>query len=288
VSAAVLSLSAPPILPRWRPDELYELVGIGLPATSPPLAGFRYRARTLGVESESPIGALAGEQLRTHLVVVWPLLAFAVVVAPVVVPWLLGERWDVAVVPVQILALAGMAAAVRSGIAPALRAAGAPARLARFGLAEAGLYAATILIAARYGVTAACIAMAGFQVLALAAGYAFLLRAPVERLLLDIAPAGVCSLVLLAATLPPAWVLVGWLPVLPWLAVTGAVAAVAYMRALRWAFPGAFVDLAVILERLLGGPRLVVRTALVQALAMAGPPATRGLRRLRELFSTGG
>lgn len=277
-SAGILLASAPLVLPRWHGREVRDLADLAL---APDVAGIAVRNvdwTILGVRLASPqvgsydLSAPDPDPVRGNVTLAWPLLAYLIVVAPVLVPWLFGEGFDPVVLPAQILAAGGMAAVLTRALAP-------PREL--HALAALGLYAVAALVAFPQGLTAVAIAVTGVHVLALAAAYAL---APPERPLAEIAPAGISGLVLLAATLPPAWILAGPLPVLPYLTVTGAVAVTAYTWALRWAFPGAWIDVAGLGEQVLGEPRRVAHVAVRRAIAAAGPQATRGLRRLRQLI----
>ena len=69
---------------------------------------------------------------RVHAAVVVPILAVGIVVIPVLVPWMFGDAWRPAVRPAQILCVAGMVAAVLTGFAQVLLAAGRPKALFRF------------------------------------------------------------------------------------------------------------------------------------------------------------
>ena len=98
--------------------------------------GFYYRAYALGVQYQNKISAiitrvvypvysrtedlehmreLRSRVMRVNATVIFPLLALFVAVAPEVVPWLFGEAWEPAVVPAQILTIAGMARMINNG-----------------------------------------------------------------------------------------------------------------------------------------------------------------------------
>ena len=64
--------------------------------------------------------------VRVHASVLFPLLMLLAAIAPVLIPFLYGDRWSPAVVPTQILAIAGLAAVVGTGGGPLLMAVGKP------------------------------------------------------------------------------------------------------------------------------------------------------------------
>ncbi len=246
----------------------------------PQLVGYYYRAYTLGVEYENKIsGVLARvtfpvysrtedvehlRRLRMRIVranatVIWPMLACFIAVAPVAVPWVFGDRWAPAVVPAQLLAIAGMAATIRSGTSPLVLAAGRPRALLLFCAVEALAYAGTVLVASSYGLTAVAAAVAGFQVVALGVAYVTMVGpvvgVPLRQLVHDLGPAAVSSLVLLALALPMASTLDGVLPALPFVVVVCAAAAIAYLASLRALFPAAWSDLMLLVTSVVGRRR---------------------------------
>src|SRR5205823_14152932 len=70
--------------------------------------------------------------VRVHAVVIVPLLALFIALAPVLVPAVFGSRWSPAVLPSQILAGCGMITAVVTGLWPLMLAIGRPGTLLRF------------------------------------------------------------------------------------------------------------------------------------------------------------
>jgi PST family polysaccharide transporter len=143
---------------------------------------------------------------RIHAAVLLPLLSILIVTAPELVPWVFGERWAPAVAPVQILAVAGMIAAVLTGYPQIMLAAGRPRALLFFNLGLLVLYAVASWLAAPYGITTLACAVVGIHLILLVAVYAGLFRGvlgiPVRRLVTDLVPAVVGSAVLLAVALP--------------------------------------------------------------------------------------
>jgi O-antigen/teichoic acid export membrane protein len=191
--------------------------------------------------------------VRVHAAVIFPLLFGLIAVAPVLVPWMFGARWAPAAGPTQILAVAGMVACVGTGTGPLLLAVGRSGALLAYNLAAFVVYAATVLIAAPYGVTAVCFAVAGIKIVSLLA-----LLVLIERLVgislgetvrNDVVPAGVAGLGLLAAALPLTNALDGAGVAAPLvLLVAGTVGGAVYAVLLRLLFAATWSDL-----RLLGG-----------------------------------
>ena len=103
------------------------------------------------------------------------MLAIFIALAPTLMPWLFGPRWTPAILPAQILAVAGMASCIRNLMSPTVLAAGRPRALRVFAVAETMLYGGTVWIASAYGLTIVCIAVAGFQIASLLAAYTVLL-----------------------------------------------------------------------------------------------------------------
>jgi len=143
---------------------------------------------------------------RIHAAVLLPLLSILIVTAPELVPWVFGPQWAPAVAPTQILAVAGMIAAVLTGYPQILLAAGRPRPLLTFNLCLLALYIAVSWVAAPYGITTLAYGVVGIHLVLLVAVYAGLFRGvlgiPVRRLVTDLVPAVVGSAVLLAVALP--------------------------------------------------------------------------------------
>jgi lipopolysaccharide exporter len=249
-TSLLLVVAAPPPLPRWRPQELREILTFGLPASGAGLtyvaitnstlaivavrlsatqAGLFWRSFQLGVVYQEKISGIMlrlafpvyartndlGELLRfheratrIHAAVLLPLLSILIVTAPELVPWVFGPQWAPAVAPVQILAVAGMIAAVLTGYPQILLAAGRPRALLIFNLGLLALYIVVSWVAAPYGITTLAFAVVGVHVVLLVAVYAGLFRGvlgiPVRRLVTDLFPAVVGSAALLAVALPVA------------------------------------------------------------------------------------
>jgi O-antigen/teichoic acid export membrane protein len=148
---------------------------------------------------------------RIHAAVLLPLLSILIVTAPELVPWVFGPNWAPAVASVQILAVAGMIAAVLTGYPQILLAAGKPRELLIFNLGLLALYFVASWLAAPHGITTLSYAVVGIHLILLVAVYAGLFRGvlgiPIRRLVTDIVPAVIGSAALLAVAFPVAGLL---------------------------------------------------------------------------------
>lgn len=147
----------------------YAILAVQLPAAQ---VGIFWRAFNLGVvyqdklssvmmqlafpvysrtESREELRSMHERAARVHAAVIFPLLASLIVLGPLVIPLVLGEAWAPAVRPAQILAVAGMVAAVLTGYPQVMLAVGRPRALLHFNLAMLVVYAAVVAIAAPHG-----------------------------------------------------------------------------------------------------------------------------------------
>ena len=199
--------------------------------------------------------------VRTHASVLFPLLLGLIALAPLFVPLVYGPNWEPAVPLTQILAIAGLAAALGTGTGPLLLATGHPRALLVYNLLSAGLYVAAVLIALPSGLTAVCWAVAIVTwATFLALQYAIVDRIvgiPLLETLGDALPALVAGMPLLAVS----WLLSDQLrPSLPdWLvlALAGAAGLAAYALCLRLLFASAWSDLTLLAGRLRRTPPAV-------------------------------
>lgn len=302
---------ARPVLPRWRPHHMRELLGFGLPATAAGFAGvwyrnidymilgarlpavvvgFYYRAFTVGVEYERRLSgivtrvafpiyartedperrlALRLRIVRLNAAIVYPMLTIFIALAPSLVPWLFGARWAPAVLPSQILAVAGMASCIRSLTSPSVLAAGRPSALFWFCLVETLLYGGSVLVASSAGLTVVCIVVSAFQIASLVVAYTVLLHSAVgvarSQLLHDVGPALLACVPLLVVTAAVRHGLMAHLPVLAMAVIAAAAGGATYVAAIRALSAAAWDDIlllaAPILKRLRWTPRLAVAIA---------------------------
>jgi PST family polysaccharide transporter len=151
---------------------------------APAQVGFYWRAYQLGVEYQGkisqvmlrvalPVFSRAEDRddlrqlrlriVRTHATVIVPLLAGFIAIAPTLIPWLFGSAWEPAVVPTQIMAVAGMCDAVTTGVGPLAVAVGKPGLLLGWNLAELAVYAVMIALVAPYGLTWIAVSVAVYS-----------------------------------------------------------------------------------------------------------------------------
>ncbi len=256
----------------------YVILGARL---SPALVGFYYRAYTLGVQYEAKISDIIARlafpvysrtesadhmrEVRSRVVrinatVIFPMLALFIAVAPELVPWVFGARWEPAVLPAQILAVAGMARMINNGTPPLVLAAGRPRALLAFNLYRVITLAAAVLVAVPYGLTAVCIAVTSFQLITLVGSYGLMLPRLVgvdlRQLGLDLGPAIASSGVVLAAALPLAHVLsASSMPGPITIVIVCAAGAPLYLLGLRLVSPAAWADLILVVRRVLPSRR---------------------------------
>jgi PST family polysaccharide transporter len=251
-------------------------------STSPAQVGLYWRAYQLGVEYQFKISLITYRvakpvltraarmedlrEIRTRLVrlnatLIFPLLALLIVLAPDVVPWIFGPDWTGAVVPAQVLALAGLSTILLAGIDAPLMAVGRPGALAVFNLTMMVATGATAWFTAPMGITAVAVGMAACQLVLLLIGEFFLLRRligiPMRESLAEGAAALVCSAVVVLATLPAADLLRASLEPLPLTLLIGAFGLALYVLCLRIVSPSAWGDVQTLLVRVLGARRLV-------------------------------
>jgi O-antigen/teichoic acid export membrane protein len=190
---------------------------------------------------------------RVHAAVVVPILAIGIVVQPVLVPWMFGGAWRPAVLPGQILCVAGMVAAVLTGFAQVMLAAGRPQALLRFNVAVLTIYGAAVWFTAKHGIVTVAIAVVGVYLLQLVGVYAILFRRvlgiPVGRMVSDLAPAVVGSVGILAIGFPLAEILES-APAPVVITLVGLVGLVIHVTVLRSFFPAVWNDLSGLVRRL--------------------------------------
>jgi PST family polysaccharide transporter len=248
---------------------------------APAQVGFYSRAYTMGMDYQSKLTGVmmqmafpiysrsaSVEEMRArrlriarlHAAVLLPLLTLFIVVAPELVPWALGSRWEPAVVPAQILAVGGMAAAASSGTGSVVLAMGRPWLMVVFNGTLLAVLATVVFVTVPSGITAVAIGVAAVQVGGLVAAYQLLL-APVmgiraRRLWGDLLPGAVSSLALLAIALPLGQLAdAGSFPAPVEVCVIAAAGGLASLTALRTLFPAAMADVALVARHVVRGDR---------------------------------
>ncbi|HSZ68839.1 MAG TPA: oligosaccharide flippase family protein [Solirubrobacteraceae bacterium] len=249
----------------------YAIVAARLPAAQ---TGIYWRAFNLGVvyqdklsgvmmqlafpvysrtESRAELRRLHERATRVHAAVIFPLLASLIVFAPIVIPLVLGSAWTPSVGPTQILAVAGMVAAILTGYPQVMLAVGRPRALLNFNLAMLAVYATVVALAVGHGLIAVAIAVVIVYLGILVGVYHFLLARyvglSIKRLLPELGPALAGCVALAAVTEPLRLALEPSLPRILTLAVAGGAGLLAYAGTLRVVSPAAWRDLALLLVR---------------------------------------
>jgi O-antigen/teichoic acid export membrane protein len=255
-------------------------------------AGYYWRAYQLGLEYQRKIGSAVHQiafpvysrassreemlELRRRVVrvvcaVLMPGLAALCVLAPVLVPWLFGATWEQAVVPTQILAVAGIVTVPGDMTGAIVLAVGRARGWLAYHLAFFATYAGAIYVASGHGLTAVCVAVVAVQAASTVACYAGLMRGLVDRPLAclweDVAPGAAAAIALAAIAAPATWALSGWgAPAFVTLLVAGCLGGLASLAALRVVSPEAWSDV-----RKLGSRALRGRTvSATQGTSLAG------------------
>lgn len=252
----------------------YAIIGARLGALQ---TGLYFRAYTLAIEYQKKISVVmnqvgfpvlsrtrnAGEMTDMHrqmvrlmTILLFPLLVLLAVVAPVLVPFMLGPQWAGAVVPVQILAIGGASTLVIDAAGTVLMATGRTKALLGFGIGHFAAYGLAVYLVVPHGIVAVAIAAAVVHTSFLVVAYTLMLRGsperPLPRLWNDIAPAVVSCLGLAAVIVPVNLGLsAAHIPAIAQLTVIGLVAAPPYLLTLRICFPAAWRSQRAILARTL-------------------------------------
>jgi O-antigen/teichoic acid export membrane protein len=193
---------------------------------------------------------------RIHGAVVVPLLAILIVTAPELIPMVFGDPWRAAIEPTQVLAIAGMIAAILTGYSQVMLAAGRPRALLVFNCVVLVAYGLAVFLTARQGLVTVSLAVVGVHVAMLAAVYLVLFRRvlgmPVGRLFTDLAPAAATAALVLAVGMPVADLMrrADAAPVLIVL-VAGLAGCIVQALALRAFFAEVWSDVSRLLRRLL-------------------------------------
>jgi lipopolysaccharide exporter len=230
---------------------------------------FPVLARTMGTDE---MFALRRRMVRLLTIIIFPLLASLVLLAPVAVPWLFGPAWEPAVLPTQILAGAGAATVVIDAVGTVLMASGRARAMLGYGVAHFAVYIGAVLFASRWGLAGVSVAAVTVHGIFLVVAYQVLLHGRPERTLrllwADVSAATVACVALVAAAWPADLALRdAGAPPLVHMAAVGAVAATAYLVALRVWSPEGSRDLGALVRRVLPGRPLRAAVRRVPILA---------------------
>jgi lipopolysaccharide exporter len=229
-------------------------------------------------ESREELRALHQRATRVHAAVIFPLLASLIVLAPVLIPFVFGPAWAPSVRPAQILAVAGMIAAILTGYPQMMLAVGKPQALLRFNLGMLALYATVIALTVNHGLIVVSVAVAVAYFLILLGVYRFLLQRHVgisiTRLIPELGPAVGACLALGAVTEPLRLLLAPILPAFLQITIVGSVGIVVYALALRLVSRAAWEDLALLIVRVLPPLGRIGRAGRGTAATVVSAPAT--------------
>jgi O-antigen/teichoic acid export membrane protein len=206
-------------------------------------------------ESHEELRSMHERATRVHAAVIFPLLASLIVLAPLLIPFVLGPAWNPSVRPAQILALAGMIAAILTGYPQVMLAVGRPRALLHFNLAMLLTYAVVVALAAQHGLVTIAIAVVAAYVLILAGVYRFLLQRyvgiSVRRLIPELSPAIAGCLMLAAVGEPLRHLLEGPIPPAITITLAGSAGLLAYCLCLRTVSRTTWNDLRMLATRVL-------------------------------------
>ena len=250
----------------------YAILEARLPAAQ---AGFYYRAFNIGVVYQQklsqvmvqiafPVYSRAGarEQVRAiheraarvHAVVIFPMLATMMALAPLIVPMVFGPQWRPAIVPTQVLCVAGGIQAILTGYPQLMLALGRPRTLLLFNMAVLVTYATAITLAASHGLVVVSIVASSVYVVILVGVYRILLQRHVGislwRIIPELGPAFIGSIALVALALPIAGGLGSFAPAPVTVLVAASAGLVAYAVVLRSFFRAAWEDFYTLLVRI--------------------------------------
>lgn len=194
--------------------------------------------------------------VRIHVAVIFPLLAGYAALAPTLVPWLLGARWEPVVVPSQYLTVAGAVTTVLTGTGALLVAMGRPGLILGWNVGHLLCYGVMVYLVAPHGIVTVAAAVSAFYVVQGLAAHWFLLRRsvgiPMGDLFRELGPACTGCAGLVASAVPLRALLAGaGLPSVLTLVVAGSVGVGVYLAIMRFAFPATWSDLALLARRLM-------------------------------------
>lgn len=243
----------------------YLILGIRLTATE---VGYYFRAFQLGVDYQGkisgimqrvsfPVFSRASDMaqlrraraaiVRTHASILLPILATFIAVAPDVVPFLYGSEWEGAVQPAQILAVAGMAYSVTTGLGPLMVAMGRARELLRWNVCDLVGYTVVIWTLSGFGLIPVAIGVALFSSAVVIVIQHFILRPIVgltmQQLWHDVRAGLTAAILVVAACIPLQHALDPEVSVLPRMVAVGLVAVGLTFFVYSRVFPEAAKDL---------------------------------------------
>jgi O-antigen/teichoic acid export membrane protein len=218
--------------------------------------------------SAADVQAFRTRMVQVHTTLLFPCLALLAILAPVLIPFLYGPDWDLAIVPTQILAIAGAATVVGTGTGPLMMAIGRPDALMRYDFVYLVVFAGAMLLAVSHGLTVVAIVVAVHALVFLIVQQYFLAQRlagiPLKATLTEAIAAAVGCMGLAAVALPVDLGLRAIdTPSIIVLCATGAVGMTAYALTIRQFYAAIWSDLVTIFSRFApsGRPRLARRRA---------------------------
>ena len=240
----------------------YAVLGARLPAHD---VGLFWRAYQLAVGYQAKMGSvttrlafplfsrsrnldemrqLRSRILQTQSIVLFPLLATLIVVAPELVPVVYGSAWQEAAVPVQVLAVAGMATIAASAGVPLTFAAGKGRPLFYFNFVQLSGFVAVVVWSSSYGLEAVAIAIAAYQIVLVAAQFVYLesreVGIPLRETWEALVPASVATGAALGVAYPVVRLLLSDLGDIVLILAGGAFCVAVYALVLRVFFPSSW------------------------------------------------
>jgi O-antigen/teichoic acid export membrane protein len=194
--------------------------------------------------------------LEAQSIVIFPLLAALIVLAPELVPLVFGSEWEDAALPTQVLAVAGAATVAASTGGSLAFAAGKARPLLYLNLVQLASFVAVVLWSSGYGLRALVIAIAAYQVVSVAVQFVYLesgaVGVPLRETWEALVPASVGSGASLAVAYPVVRLLSSEVGDIALVFAGGALSVGLYAIVLRVFFPSrwfVFVRLLVSLAR---------------------------------------
>lgn len=207
------------------------------------------------VPDRKEMATLHERAARIHAVVIFPFLAALIATAPVLIPFVFGAQWRPAVLPTQILAVAGMISAVLTGFPQVMLAVGRPRDLLYFNIFTLVTYGTAIAMACTGGLILVALVVVAVHTVILLVVYRYLLRPSlglsIGSIVPGLGPALVGSAAFIAVALPLRIVVEHELSPLPTLFIALVVGSAVYLTVLRFLFPSTWHDVTRLLANVL-------------------------------------
>ena len=231
--------------------------------------GFYFRAYTLSVQyqtkvsnvlisvgfpvlsrasSAEEVDALRQRMVHTITLLLFPLLAILVIIAPDFVTWFYGPAWGPAILPVQILTLGGAAMCVAGAVSVAMLATGRANAMMHWGWGHFVVYATAVFLLTRFGISAVAAGAVVVHTVFLMALYLLMvggsLRRAVKTMVRDLLPATASCIGLAAAAILTSICLSAIdVRTLPYMLAVSVAGGAGYLLTLRVCFPTALQGL---------------------------------------------